>query len=76
MGVGMGGDQRRVRDRRDIVKAFAIQVAEVDHDLQPVAFADQPFARLGQPRPGIGVGGVAERDAMAEKRGSRPDRAK
>ena len=72
----MGGHQRRIRQRRHIVKALFIQMAEVDHDLQPVAFGHQPLARLGQARPGVGAGRKGKGHAMAKDRRARPDRAK
>ena len=74
MGIGMGRHQRRIRQPRDIPKPRLVQMAQVQHDAQPVAFGDQPLARLGQPRPGIRAARKGKGHAMAKDRGPRPDR--
>ena len=74
MGVGMGGNKRAVRQPGHIVKALFVDVAEVDHDPQRVALADQPLAGRGQPLAGVGAGGEGKRHAVAEDRRPRPDR--
>ncbi len=75
MGVGMGGDERRVADRGDVVEALFVQVRQVDHDLELVALADQRLAGIGQAGAGVGVAGIAERHAVAEDGRAAPDRA-
>ena len=74
MGVGMGGDQRRIRKRRHIVEPGLVQVAQIDDHAQRIAFAHQPLARRRQPRPGVRAARKPERHAMAKDRRARPDR--
>ena len=74
MGVGMGRDQRRRRDRRHVVEALGVEVREVDEDAQLVAGPDQLAPERRQPRPGVGVARIAERHAVPEDRRPAPDR--
>jgi hypothetical protein len=75
MGVGMGGDQRRVREAGNIVEALFIEVRQIDHDPELVAGPDQVLAGIGQPWSGVRIAGKAERDAVAEYGRTAPDRA-
>ena len=75
MGVGMGGDQRLGADLCHIIKALFVQMRQVDHDAQLIAFLDQSLARRRQPRPGVGATGAAERHTMAEHSRAAPHRA-
>ena len=48
MGIGMGRDQRRIRQTGDIVKALFVQVRKINQNAQRVAFRNQPPPRLGR----------------------------
>ncbi len=74
MGAGMARHQRRVRQPGDVVAALGVEVAEVDHDPERVAFAHQVAPRGGQPVAGVGRAREGEGHAMAVARRPRPDR--
>ena len=76
MRVGMGGDERRIRDLRDVPEALLVQMREVDHDLALVAGADQLTPEIGQARAGIRTGRDSGRGRRVRRcsSGSRPAR--
>lgn len=75
MCIGMGGDQWLGADLCHIIEALFVQMRQVDHDAQLVAFLDEGLARRGQPRPGVGAAGVAKRHAVAKHGRTAPHRA-
>ena len=70
----MRGDERRIRDLGHIPEALLVEMREIDHDLAPVAGADQVTPEIGQPGTGVRTGRVAEGDAVAEDVRAAPDR--
>ena len=75
VGVGVGGDERLVRQRGDVAEAGGVEVREVEEDAEAVAGAHQLLAGGGQARALVGVAGEAEGDADAEGVRPRPHRA-
>ena len=71
----MRRDHRRIGQRDDVPKALLVEVGHVEHDLEPVAVADEPLARLGEAIADIGGAGEQHRHAMAEDIGAAPERA-
>ena len=59
--IGVGRDQRCVRDGRDVPEASFVEMGQVDHDAQPVALAHQRFAEIGQSGAGVGRAPGTER---------------
>ena len=72
--VGVGGDEGRPRDGRDVAQPGRVEVAHVDQDAQLVAGAHERAARVGEARAVLG-GAAAERDAGREGVGVVPRQA-
>jgi hypothetical protein len=62
--VGVGCDERRLRERRHVTQATLVEVREVDEDSQPVALSHELSPRAPQVRTSVRGGREQEGDPV------------